>query len=72
MVIILEQTSSYLGVTTVNDRGGQMTSTLWKPLCKRYGISIKFSSAHHLETNGQTEDANKVMKNYLRTYINYT
>ena len=45
---------------------------LWRWLCKRYGINIKFFSAHHPETNGQTEIANRVMKNYLRAYIAYT
>ena len=48
-----------------------MTSTLWRRLCERYGIRIKFSSAQHLETDGQTENANKVMKNYLRAYVNH-
>ena len=33
---------------------------------------MKFSSAHHLETDGQNKNANKVMKNYLQDYINYT
>ena len=56
----------------VNDRGSQMTSKLWRRLCKRYGIRIKFSSAQHPETNGQTKNANKVMKNYLRAYISHT
>ena len=59
-------------LTTVNDRESQMTSTLWKQLCKRYGVKIKFSSAHHPETNGQTKSANKIMKNYLCAYMNYT
>ena len=27
--------------------------------------------AHHPETDGQTENANKVMKNYLKAYINH-
>lgn len=29
------------------------------------------SSAHHPETDGQTENANKIMKNYLRAYVHY-
>ena len=49
-----------------------MTSTLWRRLCERYGIRIKFSLAQHPETDGQTENANKVMKNYLRAYVSYT
>ena len=49
-----------------------MTAMLWWRLCKRYGINIKFSLAYHPETDGQTESANRVMKNYLRAYIAYT
>ena len=59
-------------LSIVNDQGGQMTSTLWKRLCERRGIRIKFSSAQHPETDGQTKNANKVMKNYLRAYISHT
>lgn len=50
-------------LTTVNNCGGQMTTTLWKRLWARYGINIKFLSAHHPETDGQIENANRVMKN---------
>ena len=49
-----------------------MTSTLWKRLCERRGIRTKFSSAQHPETDEQTENANEVMKNYLRVYVSYT
>ena len=59
-------------LTIVNDFRGQMTNTLWKKLCERLGIRIKFSSAQHPETDGQTENANKVMKNYLQAYVSYT
>ena len=48
-----------------------MTSTLWRCLCQRYGINIKFLLTHYLETDGQTENANKVMKNYLQAYISH-
>lgn len=55
----------------VSDRGSQLTAKLWKRICSRYGIKDKLSSAHHPETDGQTENANKVMKNYLRAYVRY-
>ena len=58
-------------LSIVNDQKGHMTSTLWRRLCKRYGIKIKFSLAQHPETDGQTKNANKVMKNYLRAYVNH-
>ena len=49
-----------------------MTSKLWRHLCKRHGIRVKFSSAQHPGTDGQTKNANKVMKNYLQAYISHT
>ena len=59
-------------LTTINDWRGQITLTLWRQLCKRYGINIKFSSAHHPKTDGQIESANRVIKNYLQAYTAYT
>ena len=59
-------------LSIINDQGGQMTSTLWRRLCEKYGIKLKFSSAQHLKTDGQTENANKVMKNNLRAYVSHT
>ena len=59
-------------LTIVNNHESQMTATLWRWLCKRYRINIKFSLAHHSETDGQTKSVNRVIKNYLRAYIAYT
>ena len=58
-------------LTTANDQRGQITVTLWRQLCKRYGINIKFSSAHHPKMDGQIKSANRVMKNYLQAYLTY-
>lgn len=64
--------SSYgFSSTYVNDRGTQLISDMWTRICTRYGIKIKPSTSHHPETDGQTENANKVMKNYLRAFINH-
>ena len=59
-------------LSIVNNCEGQMTSKLWRRLCKCRGIKIKFSLAQHPETDGQTKNANKVMKNYLRAYVSHT
>lgn len=56
----------------INDRGSAMIAKLWKRICQRYGIKIKYSSAHHPETDGQTEVTNKSVKCFLRKYVNYT
>ncbi|CAE7222323.1 RNA-directed DNA polymerase [Pyrenophora teres f. teres] len=57
--------------TLVSDRGRQFTSHFWRRLCDRVGTSPKLSTAHHPETDGQTENANADLKQYLRSYVNY-
>ena len=67
----MSSTHGYL-LTIVNDYKSQIISTLWKQLCKRHGIKMKFLSAYYLKTDGQTKNANKVIKNDLQAYISYT
>lgn len=55
----------------VSDRENQMISKFWQRICQKYEINSKLSSAHYFETNKQTENVNKIIKNYLRTYVRY-
>ena len=55
----------------VSDRGPQFVSEFWQCLCKRLGIRAKLSTAHHPETDGQSERVNQAMETYLRSYVNY-
>lgn len=55
----------------ISDRGSQFISTFWNALSQRLGITLKPSSAYHPQTNGQTENANGFMEQYLRTYTNF-
>jgi len=57
--------------TIVSDRGTQFTSKLWQRLCQRLGISTKLSTAFHPETDGQSENSNQILEQYLRSYVNY-
>jgi len=54
-----------------SDRGPQFISEFWKRLTKRLGIILRLSTAYHPQTDGQTENANAVMEQYLRAYINH-
>ena len=38
---------------------------------QQLGITVKLSTAYHLETNGQTERANQELERYLRSHVNY-
>jgi transposase InsO family protein len=40
----------------VSDRGSQFVSMLWKAISKRLTIVLKYSTAFHPQTNGQTEN----------------
>ena len=55
----------------VSDRGTQFVSDFWEALCSRLQIKARLSTAYHPETDGQTENANAVMEQYLRMYCSY-
>lgn len=57
--------------TIVSDRGGQFVSEFWTCLCKILGVKQKLSTAHHPQTDGQSEIANQYMAQRLRPYVNY-
>ena len=55
----------------VSDRGTQFTNKFWRALFHQLGITVKLSTAHHSETDGQTERANQELECYLRSHVNY-
>lgn len=57
--------------TIISDRGTQFVAHFWQRLCKRLGTKPKLSTAFHPETDGQTENANAALKQYLRAYVHY-
>ena len=50
----------------VSDRGTQFTSHFWKQLHEALGTHLKFSSAYHPQTDGQTERTNQIIEDMLR------
>ena len=57
--------------TIVSDRGSQFVSDIWKCFCKILGITRSLSTAYHPETDGQSENLNQSIEQYLRLYIAY-
>lgn len=57
--------------TIVSDRGTQFVSDMWKCFCKILGITRSLSTAYHPETDGQSENSNQYMEQYLRLYVAY-
>lgn len=43
-------------------------SSFWKSLFELQGSTMNYSSAYHLETDGQTEALNKTLEGYLRCH----
>jgi transposase InsO family protein len=57
--------------TIVSDRGRQFVSEFWHEFNKILGTKILLSTAHHPQTDGQTENANQYIDQRLRPFVNY-
>jgi hypothetical protein len=58
-------------LSIVSDRGPQFMSKFWAAFCHHQSIERQLSTAYHLQTDGQTEQQNQTLKQYLRAYVNH-
>jgi hypothetical protein len=56
----------------ITDRDTRFTSQLWQHLQQQLGTTHKLSTAFHPQTDGQTERVNRVLEEYLRSFVNST
>ncbi|WVZ75866.1 LOW QUALITY PROTEIN: hypothetical protein U9M48_023889 [Paspalum notatum var. saurae] len=50
----------------ISDRGSQFTSRFWEQLHNSLDSKLRFSTAYHPQTDGQTERTNQILEDMLR------
>jgi hypothetical protein len=55
----------------VSDLGKQFLAKFWLRICQRLGARPQLSTAHHPESDGQTEIANGFLEQYLRCFCEF-
>ncbi|WVZ70514.1 hypothetical protein U9M48_019175 [Paspalum notatum var. saurae] len=50
----------------ISDRGSQFTSRFWEQLHDSLDSKLRFSTAYHPQTNGQTKRTNQILEDMLR------
>ena len=53
----------------VSDRDPRFTGHFWREVLKVMGTTLAMSSGFHPQTDGQTERANRSIKEMLRAYV---
>ncbi|GBG84029.1 hypothetical protein CBR_g37905 [Chara braunii] len=56
-------------MSIVSDRDVRFTSMPWQKLMEAYGTRLTMSSGRHPETNGQSEQMNRMVQQLLRMYV---
>ena len=57
--------------SVVSDRGPQFAADLMKELNRMLGIKTKLSTAFHPQTDGQTEQMNQELEQYLQIFVEH-
>ena len=53
----------------ISDRGSEFTGQFWTSFQDALGTQLKFSTAYHLEVDGQTKRLKQTLEDMLRMYV---
>ena len=56
----------------VPDRDARWKGKFWTELCSLWGVTQSMSTPYHMQTDGQTDRANKTLEEMLRHFVNPT
>ena len=55
----------------ISDRDPRFVSTFWRELFEQLQTTLRFSTANHPQTDGQTERTNRTLKQYIQLFANH-
>ncbi|KAK4403114.1 Transposon Ty3-I Gag-Pol polyprotein [Sesamum angolense] len=69
--LFFKNVTKYFGVPQdiIRDRDARFTERFWTTLFNMMGMELKFSTANHPQTDGQTERVNALVEDYLKHYV---
>ncbi|CAA0826951.1 Unknown protein [Striga hermonthica] len=69
--LVFKHVVKYFGMPDeiVSDRDPRFTGRFWTTMFNLMGTELKFSTAYHPQTDGQTERMNQLLEEYLRHYV---
>ena len=70
-ILFFSNVVKYFGLPKdiISDRDARFTGKFWVELFKLLGSELKFSTANHPQTDGQTERVNALLEEYLRHFV---
>ena len=71
--VILKEIIANHGIpqSIISDKDKLFTSKFWNTWTQQLGTKIKLLTAYHPKTDGQIEQTNQTLEQYLRHYINF-
>ncbi|KAL0320232.1 UNVERIFIED_CONTAM: Transposon Ty3-I Gag-Pol polyprotein [Sesamum radiatum] len=69
--LFFKNVTKYFGVpqNIVSERDTRFTGRFWTVFFNMLGTELKFSTANHPQTDGQTERVNALLEDYIRHYV---